>query len=174
MIAAMGSAFPVYRLVRFAGAGEGCAHHLLLRAGRPSYPNYSQTADDAAEDLPDVIMTALTDWCRRWYLRRHQSVDCGVDEHAVVGEWPVEVVEPPGGGGVDLDADVGMRSLDVWAAQNDADTMTVIASTSDGDAFWAGVRSEWSDGAPWLKRPGGPLRVLFLTDRSGAGDLREI
>jgi hypothetical protein len=104
----------VFRLVRATGE-TGCAHHVLLRAGRPSYPNADQGAEDAADALPDVVMDALTAWWKRWVLPaqcRWAGHEPGAHELAVVAD-PVDVI---GSGPVDLHDDVGMRSLDVWIA----------------------------------------------------------
>ena len=45
----------VFRLMRFGGPG-GCAHHLLAWAGRPSHPDYDQSAEDAADSLLDATL----------------------------------------------------------------------------------------------------------------------
>lgn len=150
----------VFRLVRATGE-TGCAHHVLLRAGRPSYPNADQGAEDAADALPDVVMDALTAWWKRWVLPaqcRWAGHEPGAHELAVVADQ-VDVVES---GPVDLHDDVGMRSLDVWIADRRDRPGIVLATVpdeeTDGETLGPPVR----------------LRVLLLAEGSGDGNLRDV
>lgn len=168
MMRAMGVPLEVFRLLRLDG-DRGCVHHLLVRAGRPSYPNASQWADDAANHLPDVLIDALTSWCLRW----RPFTDCRSPWHGptVLSETVSEVVYPEPAG-VDLDTGTGMHPLDLWIAGNAAG-QTVIGVAADAAPFWAAIEADGSEVAG-LQRPGRGLRVLFLTDRSGCGDLRDL
>jgi hypothetical protein len=160
----------IFRLVRAVG-GSGCAHHLLLRAGRPSYPNADQGAEDAADALPDFLMEALTAWWTRWVLPaqcRWSGHEPGGYEVAVVADHVIVV----GPGSEDLqDEDVGMRSFDVWVADRRSGFGAVLATVADEAAFREAVAEE-TDGealGPPLR-----LRVLFLTEGSGDGNLRDV
>jgi hypothetical protein len=156
----MGSPMRVFRLVRATGT-TGCAHHVLLRAGRPSYPNADQGAEDAADALPDAVMDALTAWWKQWVLPaqcRWAGHEPGAHELAVVADH-VDVI---GSGPVDLHDDVGMRSLDVWIA--DRRDRPGVALSVDPDA----------PGFSTVLGPPVQLRVLLLTEGSGDGDLRDV
>jgi hypothetical protein len=165
----MGSPTRVFRLVRATGT-TGCTHHLLLRAGRPSYPNADQGAEDAAEALPDAVMDALTAWWKRWVLPaqcRWAGHELGAHELAVVAD-PVDVI---GSGAVDLHDDVGMRSLDVWIADRRDRPGVVLAAVPDAPGFSTIVKEE-ANGE--ILGPPVQLRVLLLADGSGDGDLRDV
>ena len=88
----MGIAAEIWRAVRYDGR-SGCAHELLLQAGRPSAPNADLGALDAADALADGALDHLQPWFERWRLP-------GVcaDEHVptVVGhaEEPVDLDGP--------------------------------------------------------------------------------
>jgi hypothetical protein len=168
----MGVALHGFRLVRFAGP-NGCAHHLLARAGRPSYPNYDQSAEDAADSLLDATFATLTSWCARWWL----PWQCRAGDHrsTVVGEADVlsGLVYTDTPSEIDLDEDVGMRTIDVWVARGRHDRIA-LGTAPDAATFWAAVDAEPSEHPDDLVRPGERLRVLFLTERSGEGDLRDI
>jgi hypothetical protein len=156
----VGSALRTFRLVRAAGAG--CGHHLLLRAGRPSYPDADQGAEDAADAFADHVMAALTTWWARWVLPAQcRRAGHGPTPHelAVVAD-PVEV-------GDDSDVlhhDDGMRTLDVWLAHR-RDGGAVIATDPRG------LAAEDDDGP---LGPAVPLRVLLLAEGSGDADLRDV
>lgn len=160
----------VFRLVRAVGE-SGCEHHLLLRAGRPSYPNADQGAEDAADALPDFLMNALTAWWKRWVLPaqcRWAGHGRGEYELAVVTDH-VTVVGP---GWLDLqEEDVGMRSFDVWMADRRDGHGAVVAMVADEAAFRAAAK-ETTDGEVL----GVPvrLRVLFLAEGSGDGNIRDV
>jgi hypothetical protein len=162
----------IFRLVRFDGP-DGCAHHLLARAGRPSYPNYDQSAEDAAESLLDSTLAILTGWCARWWIPRQ----CRANDHrpVVMGEtddsWGLVFTEAPSE--IDLADDIGMRTLDIWIAGG-RQNQIALAHAPDAATFWAAVDAEPPDHADDLVRPGEGLHVLFLTDRSGSGNLRDI
>ena len=159
----------LFRLVRATGA-TGCAHHVLLRAGRPSYPNADQGAEDAADALPDVLMDALTAWWVRWVLPaqcRWAGHEPGEYDVAVVAD-PVDVV---GEGSPDVHDDVGMRSLDVWIAHHRDGPGAVLATVQDAAAFHAAAE-EGTRGA--VLGPPVRLRVLLLAEGSGDGDLRDV
>ncbi|SDM73743.1 hypothetical protein SAMN04489726_3140 [Allokutzneria albata] len=150
----------VFRLVRATGQ-TGCAHHVLLRAGRPSYPNADQGAENAADAFPGFVLDALTGWWERWML----PAQCrgAAHELAVIAD-PVEVVGP------DLHDDIGLRSFDVWTADRDDGFGAVLAAVPDAAAFRTVVEEEAEgevSGAPVR------LRVLLLTESSGDGDLRD-
>jgi hypothetical protein len=159
----------VFRLVRATGT-TGCEHHVLLRAGRPSYPNADQGAENAADALPDYLFDALTAWWKRWVLPaqcRWAGHEPGAHELAVVAD-PVDVV---GSGSLDLQDDVGMRSLDVWISDRRDGGGAVLAAVSDASAFRAAVEEE-TDGeilGPPVRR-----RVLLLAEGSGDGNLRDV
>jgi hypothetical protein len=161
----------VFRLVQFDGP-DGCAHHLLARAGRPSYPNYDQSAEDAAESLVDSTLATLTRWCARWWLPRQ----CRADDHrsTVMGETDVTSGIVFTDAEIDLLDDVGMRTIDIWVAGGRRGRIA-LGQAPDAATFWAAVDAgpppEYADD---LARPGEGLRVLFLTDRSGEGDLRNV
>jgi hypothetical protein len=168
----MGVPLQILRLVRFDGPA-GCTHHLLARAGRPSYPNYDQSAEDAAESLVGSSLAILTGWCARWWL----PWQCRADGHrsVMVGETDdsegIIYTEAPSE--IDLAADVGMRTLDIWVARGSGHRIA-LGHAPDAATFWAAVDAEPPDDADDLVRPGAGLHVLFLTDRSGEGDLRDV
>jgi hypothetical protein len=166
----MGAPMRTFRLVRAVG-GNGCDHHLLLRAGRPSYPNADQGAEDAAGALTDSLMEALTAWWTRWVLPaqcRWAGHEPGRYELAVIAD-DVTVVGP---GSLELeDKDVGMRSFDVWIADRRDGYGAVLATVADADAFRAAAEEE-TDGE--VLGPPVRLRVLFLAEGSGDGDLRNV
>jgi hypothetical protein len=63
----VGIATQVWRGVRYDGP-SGCAHELLLQAGRPSAPNADQGALDAAEAFAEGSLDHLQAWFVRWRL----------------------------------------------------------------------------------------------------------
>jgi hypothetical protein len=143
---------------------------VLLRAGRPSYPNADQGAEDAADALPDAVMDALTAWWKRWVLPaqcRWAGHEPGAHELAVVADH-VDVI---GSGPVDLHDDVGMRSLDVWIADRRDRPGVVLATVPDAPGFCTVVEEE-TDGE--ILAPPERLRVLLLAEGSGDGDLRDM
>lgn len=168
----MGSAVRSFRLVRFDG--PGCAHHVLLRAGRPAYPNPDQGAEDAADDLLEVTLRGLTQWAGRWWVRW---------ECRGTGHEPQPVAETDGyglvelrGAGVDLEDDVGMCTLDVWVTTHGAAMALGVpgdpaVGAADAGAFAAAAAEQVEPARDWP--PPRLLRVLLLTDRSGDGDLRD-
>ena len=167
----MGIALEVFRLVRFDGAA-GCRHHLLARAGRPSYPNFDQSAEDAAESLLESTLATLTAWCARSLLPRL----CRAGDHrvAVVGETDYEgVLYPDTSQDIDLLHDIGMRTVDIWVAGGPHNQLA-LALADDARTFWSAVAADPPAFVDDLVRPGEALRVLFITDRSGAGDLRNL
>ena len=168
----VGVPLQVFRLVQFDGP-DGCAHHLLARAGRPSYPNYDQSAEDAAESLVDSTLATLTRWCARWWLPRQ----CRADDHrsTVMGETDVTsgIVFTDAPAEIDLLDDVGMRTIDIWVAGGHRSGIA-LGLAPDAATFWSAVDAEPPDHADDLVRPGEGLRVLFLTDRSGEGNLRDV
>lgn len=164
----MGSPMRVFRLVRATGAA-GCEHHALLRAGRPSYPNADQGAEDAADAFPDVVMGALAAWWVRWLVPaecRWAGHERGPYDLAVVAD-AVDVVGP---GSADLHDDVGMRSVEVWMVDRRDRRGVVLAAVPDAPALLAAA--EEADGA--VLGPPVRLRVLLLAEGSGDGDLRDV
>jgi hypothetical protein len=164
----MGIALQEFRLVRATGKA-GCDHHLLVRSGRPSYPNADQGAEDAADSFPGVVMDALTAWWKQWVLPaqcRWAGNEPGEHDFAVTD--PVDVVESES---VDLYNDPGMRSLDVWVADRGRGHGAVVGAVADAAAFRAAAAEE-SDGE--ALGPPARLRVLLLAEGSGAGDLRDV
>lgn len=169
--ARVGIALQAFRLVRFDGAG-GCTHHLLARAGRPSYPNYSQTAEDAADNFANATFATLTQWCARWWV----PMRCRASDHSVVfvGETDCEGVwYPETSQEIDLLEGPGMRMVDIWVAVGPGQRLA-LALTDDAERFWSAVEAEPPEDGDDFLRPGEGLRVLFLTDRSGSGDLRDL
>jgi hypothetical protein len=159
----------VFRLVRATG-NTGCEHHVLLRAGRPSYPNADQGAEDAADALPDFLMDALTAWWERWVLPaqcRWAGREPSAHALSVTAE-PVDIVGPES---LDLHDDVGMRSLDVWIAGRRDGPGAVLGTVSDPAAFRAATADETDRG---ILDPPVRLRVLLLAEGSGDGDLRDV
>jgi hypothetical protein len=156
----MGSAMRTFRLVRATGAD--CEHHLLLRVGRPSYPNADRTAEDAADDFPAVVMDALTAWWTRWVLParcRWDGHEPGPHQVGVVADH-VEV----GFESEDLREDDGMRTFDVWLARHGDGRGTVLSTDPHAEALHP------PDGTIG---PAVPLSVLLLAEGSGDGDLRD-
>ena len=134
----MGIAMRGFRLVHAAGPA-GCDHYVLLRAGRPSYPNADQGSADAADAYPEMIMDGLTGWWRRWVL----PAQCRWAGHApadhelrVTEPVAVAVLDDDGESGrVDLYEDAGLRSFDVWIARRAAGAGAVIATAPAAEAF---------------------------------------
>lgn len=160
----MGSAFQVFRLLRYAGTG-GCAHHLLLRAGQPSYPNADAGAEDAAGAFVESQLDHLAGWWARWWLGRHCP---GPHSCELVGQTDDSglVFDP---GVPDLLEARGMRMLKVWTAALEPYSL-VLGAARDEAAFWAAVEEDGD------LEPAGPATcfdVYFLTDADGSGDLRD-
>ena len=89
----MGIGTDVYRTLRYEG--DGCAHDVVLCAGRPSYSNADQGAADAADAFVDSALEHLRRWWEEWRL----PALCHAG-HAVVLDVRDE------GGGAFSDADV--------------------------------------------------------------------
>jgi hypothetical protein len=90
----------VWRAVRYDGR-SGCAHELLLQAGRPSAPNADQGALDAADAFADGSLDHLQAWFERWHLPsscpdEHEAVVVGHAEESFDLEGP------------------GFRTVEVW------------------------------------------------------------
>ena len=97
----MGIGTDVFEAVRYEG--ESCVHHVLLRAGRPSYPNADQGAEDAADAFAESAMAHLRGWFERWRLPRLCPAEHEVSRE---GFWPAdeqwEELEGPGFRWVDV------------------------------------------------------------------------
>jgi hypothetical protein len=166
----VGSAMCVFRLIRTTGTG-GCEHHVLIRAGRPSYPNADQGAENAADSFPTFLMDAMAAWWKRWVLPaqcRWAGHQPGAHELVVVAD-PVEVLWSEG---PDLHDDVGMRPLDIWVAARQELPGAVVVTAPTASAARAALDEAQSDEGPL--GPPTRLRVLLLTERSGEGNLRDL
>lgn len=155
----MGIQLTQFRLYQYAHTKD-CVHKLLVRVNRPSYPNYSQTADNAAEDFADSAAEHLRTWWQRWLLpsscdREHES-------------RLLEVLYDP------ITDDLlgpGLRQLMIWVATVDDEPLFGTASTED--EFWYLV-NDYSPESAQLPRPQAVAHsVYFLTERDGEGDLRD-
>ena len=162
---AVGIATPVFRLYRSRGAG-GCEHHLLARAGRPSYPNHDAAAEEAADAFATSALDHLTGWWTYWLL----PATCdGTHEHSTVGETSFVAADD----GPDLWDGTGLREVDLWFATGERDVL-VIGAVHEEEVFWLGVGDEPDLETASLARPARRVRVDFLTDLDGSGDLRQL
>jgi hypothetical protein len=163
--AAVGIATPVFRLYRSRGAG-GCEHHLLARAGRPSYPNHDAAAEQAADAFASSALDHLTGWWTRWLLPTQCS---GSHEYVTVGETSYVAADD----GPDLWDGPGLREVDLYFATAERDIL-VIGAADDESVFWLGVGDEPDLETVGLTRPARRIRVDFLTDLDGGGDLHDL
>lgn len=162
---AVGIATPVFRLHRSTGAG-GCVHHLLARAGRPSYPNHDAAAEEAADAFASSGLDHLTEWWLRWLL----PLECTAQHDGVtVGETSFIAADD----GPDLWDAVGLRHVDVWVATGTGGVL-VLGAVEDESVFWIGVEDEPELDDVGLARPAALVRATFLTDQDGSGDLRDL
>ncbi len=88
----VGIATEVWRSVRYDGS-SGCAHELLLQAGRPSASNADQGALDAADAFADSALDHLQAWFAAWRLPslcrdQHEAVVVGRSEEPCDMEGP--------------------------------------------------------------------------------------
>ncbi|MER6943870.1 hypothetical protein ABT294_07595 [Nonomuraea sp. NPDC000554] len=156
----MGIQLTQFRLYRYTCAEE-CQHKLLVRVNRPSYPNYDQSAEDAAEDFADSAANHLRTWWQRWLLprdcrREHESRLMNVSQEAISEE---------------LDGP-GLREMLVWETAIDGDPIIGAAST-EGE-FLRQLNDYYGpDDLPTSARQVVSHSVYFLTEQDGAGDLRD-
>ncbi|MET9251950.1 hypothetical protein [Nonomuraea sp. NPDC003709] len=149
-----------FRLYRYTCAEE-CQHKLLVRVNRPSYPNYDQSAEDAAEAFADSAADHLRTWWQRWLLprncrREHESRLTNVFHEAISEE---------------LDGP-GLREMLVWEMVTDDDPIIGAASTEE--EFWRRLNDYYGpDDLPTSARQVVSHSVYFLTEQDGAGDLRD-
>jgi hypothetical protein len=155
----MGSQITQFRLYQYSFSEE-CAHELLVRVNRPSYPNYSQAADDAAEDYADSAADHLRSWWERWLLPR----DCRREHRSRLLDVVCESVSD------ELDGP-GLRQLTVWVTMVDDEPVLGTAVTEE--EFWR----EFEDCDPEVvqetRPPAVSHNVYFLTERTGELDLRD-
>jgi hypothetical protein len=156
----MGIWLAEFRLYLYA-CHEECAHVLLLRVNRPSYPNYDQTAEDAAEAFADSAADHLRTWWERWLLprecrREHQSQLTDVVYDSIGDE-----LEGP-----------GLHPLRVWIVDVDGEKVLVAAATED--VLWSQVEDHVGpESADMPRKRSVAHDVYFLTEQSGRLDLRD-
>ena len=148
-----------FRLYRFTGLL--CRHELLVRVGRPAYPNADQGAEDAADDFADSADEHL----RGWWARRLLARDCA-------GEHRAELLgtmdgDPPTDGVLD---GRGLRRCHVWVAHRADPRWIVVGEAASEEEFWQAVADD-DRSAP--RRPAVAHEVYLLTAEDGDGDLRD-
>ncbi|MFB4271228.1 hypothetical protein [Nonomuraea sp. GTA35] len=156
----MGFQVTQFRLYRYAFREE-CQHDLLVRVNRPSYPNYDQTADEAAEDFADSAADHLRTWWQRWLLprdcrREHESRLMNVFYQAISDE-----LNGP-----------GLQKMMVWEVVVDDETIIGVASTEE--ELYRQVNDYYApDDVPKPPRQAIAHTIYFLTEQDGTGDLRD-
>ena len=90
-------------------------------------------------------------------------------EHDTVGETSHVAADD----GIDLWDGPGLREVDLWFATGQPDVL-VIGSAHEEEVFWLGVGDEPELESQALTRPARQVRVDFLTDLDGGGDLRDL
>ena len=124
-----------------------CRHELLLRVHVPAYSNADQGAEDAAWAFGESAALHLRTWWERYELPRECSRE---HEQSLVGEGSEDAVEWADDDHEPL-FEPGLRSLDVWVAQNSR-----YLRLASADGVIAGSERH---------------TVYLLTDEDGRGDL---
>lgn len=151
----MGIALDVYHLVRLEG--PGCAHHLLVQVVRPEYPNWSQSAEDAADaeqrrKLEQVIPLAAATLCP--------------DAHGVVVEGEFQGL-PLG----DMFYESTSRCwVDLWVAETRFGHPWIVLGVVPTEAnFWSGVAEDPDIAFLEPHQPARRVRAYFVQERDFPG-----
>ncbi|MER6434612.1 hypothetical protein ABT272_44830 [Streptomyces sp900105245] len=155
----MGMGIEVIELIRYESS-EGCRHHVVLRAGRPSYSGAVQTEEDAAEDFVNESFERLRIWFERWRLPKFCPCEHSITRRLRADLESVCVTEAD----FDLLMGSGFRWVVIWLA--DLADRLILGSAESEASFWQAMRR--SDGAHILLE-----RVYLLTDQGANGSLRE-
>lgn len=151
----MGIPLAVFTLYRLRG--EGCEHHVLLRAGRPAFSNADEGDYARAAEAADGKTRGLL----ALYEREVLAVECAA-RHApeLAGELQARPV------GDELPEGDGRGYVELWAAETRFGHPWVVLGTAGSEEEFRRAVEEDEElsnlGARW---PARPVRAFFLAER---------
>ena len=146
----MGIPLEIYNLYELVGGSE---RYLLVKAERPEFPNWSESAKDAAVDATESQFTQIL---------AAQKARLGFTETKLLGTW--EDAYPEGDLFYSDQSDI---PLDVWIATDTKyNRYFVFGIAKSEEEFWNALSELHADGDLWgfeeFTRPAKCERVWFV------------